>query len=255
MALCQDTTMTGVEPMPPERPVSGGRPRAGTEAARAQHLVATAGALFLDKGYHHVSLAMIASGAHVAVRTIYLGFGGKAGLFEAFLRDWSIQFGTLGKLLEPAAGSIEHVLDAFGFGYVRLLQHPTTVGIRRIVAAQAEADRHLERMCNDAVLGLVQRDLARYFSAISVQVQLRDDLAGHILPGYFLACISADYLWPHKCRPEHAFDDADGRARLRVRLDLFLRSVLRAPLPPSWPPASAAAPSAPHGGIPAASRS
>src|SRR4051812_25167327 len=64
---------------------SAGRPRARDLEARMQNLVATAGQLFLSKGYGNVSLEMIAREAHVAVRTIYVKFGGKAGLFNAVI--------------------------------------------------------------------------------------------------------------------------------------------------------------------------
>ncbi|MEG1117818.1 MAG: helix-turn-helix domain-containing protein, partial [Janthinobacterium sp.] len=60
-----------------------GRPRAADMEARMDNLLHTAGCLFLEKGYGKVSLEMIAREAHVAVRTIYVKFGGKSGLFNA----------------------------------------------------------------------------------------------------------------------------------------------------------------------------
>ena len=59
---------------------SAGRPKAADAEARMHDLVHTAGMLFLKNGYTKVSLESIARQAHVAVRTIYVKFGGKAGL-------------------------------------------------------------------------------------------------------------------------------------------------------------------------------
>src|SRR6476469_5925614 len=64
---------------------AAGRPRACDLEARHHNLIHTAGQLFLQHGYGKVSLEMIAREAHVAVRTIYVKFGGKAGLLKAVL--------------------------------------------------------------------------------------------------------------------------------------------------------------------------
>ena len=62
-----------------------GRPRSSDREARMHDLIHTAGQLFLKHGYRNVSLEMLAREAHVAVRTIYVKFGGKAGLLNAVL--------------------------------------------------------------------------------------------------------------------------------------------------------------------------
>src|SRR4051812_47661700 len=62
-----------------------GRPRSSDVEARLHDLIHTAGQLFLKHGYRNVSLEMLAREAHVAVRTIYVKFGGKAGLLNAVL--------------------------------------------------------------------------------------------------------------------------------------------------------------------------
>src|SRR6478672_3052280 len=62
-----------------------GRPKAADVEARMQELLQTAAALFLKNGYTKTSLESIARAAHVAVRTIYVKFGGKAGLLHAVL--------------------------------------------------------------------------------------------------------------------------------------------------------------------------
>jgi TetR/AcrR family transcriptional repressor of mexJK operon len=64
---------------------SAGRPKAADVEARTQDLLQVAARLFLKNGYTKTSLESIARAAHVAVRTIYVKFGGKAGLLDAVL--------------------------------------------------------------------------------------------------------------------------------------------------------------------------
>ena len=52
------------------------------QGGRNLHLLAVAERLFLDKGFHHVSLALVASSAGVATRTIYSSLGNKRALLE-----------------------------------------------------------------------------------------------------------------------------------------------------------------------------
>jgi AcrR family transcriptional regulator len=57
--------------------------RAEQVAQTRRDILATAGALFRERGYTGVSMPSIASEAGVAVETIYRAFGSKAGLFSA----------------------------------------------------------------------------------------------------------------------------------------------------------------------------
>ncbi|WP_219837446.1 helix-turn-helix domain-containing protein [Paenibacillus sp. R14(2021)] len=54
---------------------------------RRHLLLHLAAALFAERGYGKVSLEMIAREAHVAVRTIYVKFGGMAGILKAIIED------------------------------------------------------------------------------------------------------------------------------------------------------------------------
>jgi AcrR family transcriptional regulator len=57
--------------------------RAEQVAQTRRDILATAGALFRERGYTGVSMPSIASEAGVAVETIYRAFGSKAGMFTA----------------------------------------------------------------------------------------------------------------------------------------------------------------------------
>src|SRR5476649_2845336 len=69
---------------PPRR--KAGRPRLDSIAARHEHILAIALDLFIEHGYANVTLAMLAASAHMAVRTIYVKFGSKAGLLAAMAK-------------------------------------------------------------------------------------------------------------------------------------------------------------------------
>jgi TetR/AcrR family transcriptional regulator, regulator of autoinduction and epiphytic fitness len=59
--------------------------RAEQAAQTRRGIVATAGALFRERGYAGVSMPVIASEAGVAVETLYRAFESKAGLFRAVM--------------------------------------------------------------------------------------------------------------------------------------------------------------------------
>src|SRR5471032_939041 len=63
-----------------------GRPRFDSIVARHEDILAIALDLFIEHGYANVTLAMLAASAHMAVRTIYVKFGNKAGLLEAMVK-------------------------------------------------------------------------------------------------------------------------------------------------------------------------
>lgn len=65
-------------------PRTGRTPRA-RQVDRDMHVLSVAERLFLEKGYHQVSLALIASSARVATRTIYARFRDKRAMLEEIL--------------------------------------------------------------------------------------------------------------------------------------------------------------------------
>jgi AcrR family transcriptional regulator len=62
-----------------------GRPRLGTQAARADSLIAVATRVFLRDGYGNASIDKVASEAGVSTRTIYERFKNKADLLGAVI--------------------------------------------------------------------------------------------------------------------------------------------------------------------------
>jgi len=204
---------------------TAGRPRKGEAEERRNLLLGVAAQLFMEAGFHRVSLARIASEAQVAVRTIYNAFGSKAGLFYAVLRTGQTSFLCGADALDPAGGSIAEVLGGFGLRYLHYLTAPQVVRMRRVILADAGASKELEHAFDDAGPGPARAVLAQYFSDPRVRVQLRHDVPLEMLPSVFIATVAGEYLWPPATGILDISDDALWR-RLDATLALFLRSIL-----------------------------
>src|SRR4051812_4117311 len=99
---------------------TAGRPKASEVEARNQNLINVAAHLFLKKGYSNVSLELIAREARVAVRTIYVKFGGKAGLFSAVLLANRNRYFSDISQMENDERSVRDVLGEFGARFLEL---------------------------------------------------------------------------------------------------------------------------------------
>jgi TetR/AcrR family transcriptional repressor of mexJK operon len=173
-----------------------GRASKDMALAREAELVDIAFDLFARDGYHGVSLAMIASRAHVAVRTIYTTFGGKAGLVramtererkrhEAQLAQLRLPADAGGRLLALAA----HLLGRVGDERMRALQ----------ILVIGHEDKSLARACHEAgpgqFLELLRSELARAQTECAIgrgasAGELADLFVGMVSGGCLAPCFS-----------------------------------------------------------------
>jgi TetR/AcrR family transcriptional regulator, mexJK operon transcriptional repressor len=216
----EDTT----EPLACCKP-SAGRPRASDVEERMHNLVHTAGQLFLKHGYNKVSLESIAREAHVAVRTIYVKFGGKAGLFQAVLlhkREHYFKANDMDDDMRP----VRQVVADFALHFLELITSPQAIRILNVLMAEAPGTPELAKSYFEAGPEQTRSMLTRYFARPDVRVQLRDDVAPDLLPVHLLNCILGEQLvWRLIAAPSPAAT----AERLPERLELFFRSVLRHP--------------------------
>jgi TetR/AcrR family transcriptional repressor of mexJK operon len=205
---------------------SAGRPRAADQEARLQELLFTAGTLFLDKGYSKVSLEMIAREAHVAVRTIYVKFGGKAGLLHAVLIHHRERFFPDLATMDNDPRPLRAVVGDFARRIWQLVNNPQALAMQRMVIAEAKTTPELAETFYRGGPSLTRAMLQRYFSRPDVQAQLRPDVPLDMLPGHLIGCVIGDairhYLFD---LPEPEFDAEQERA-LAIRLEMFYRAVL-----------------------------
>jgi TetR/AcrR family transcriptional repressor of mexJK operon len=204
-----------------------GRPRAADLEARNNNLIDTAAQLFLKMGYGKVSLELIAREAHVAVRTIYVKFGGKSGLFKAVLianRDKFIAPKQMQEDMRP----LKVILGELSEHFLDMITAPEALEVQRMVISEARTDPEVGHSFFDAGPRLTREILSNFFARPDIRAQLRDDLPFDQLPSFLFNCISGDpfarFLFDPAAEPREVV-----MARLNQRLELFYRSVLKQP--------------------------
>jgi TetR/AcrR family transcriptional repressor of mexJK operon len=202
-----------------------GRPKASDVEARTQDLIDAAARLFLTNGYTRTSLEAIARAARVAVRTIYVKFGGKAGLLEAVMVSRREVFFRMHDM-EHDTRPFREVVDDFARQFFDLLCQDQLIAMQRVVIAEAGDNPELAHTFYDAGPRMTREMLERFFARPDVRAQLRTDLPFEQLPAFLTSWISGDamqrFVFPHD-QPERA----EAHRLLGERLELFYRAVLR----------------------------
>ncbi|MGJ7914516.1 TetR/AcrR family transcriptional regulator [Massilia sp. LXY-6] len=206
---------------------AAGRPKAADVEARMQELLNAAATLFLKNGYTKTSLESIARAAHVAVRTIYVKFGGKAGLLHAVLTAKRDRF-FRSQAMQTDTRPFKEIVDEFGRNLYELLTSQEAIDMQRIVMAEAPTNPELAEAFWNGGPRQTRDMLARFFARPDIRAQLRADVPLDLLPSHLMSCIGGDQLCrfvfpPEKLSPEQA------RQELERRLDLFYRAVLPTP--------------------------
>lgn len=205
-------------------PKAAGRPKAAEVEARTQELLETAGKLFLEHGYTKTSLESIARAAHVAVRTIYVKFGGKEGLLSAVLEAKRHRF-FRSPPLDTDMRPLRDVLDEFADQMFELINSPEAVDMQRIVLAEAPTNPQVAEAFWSGGPLKTRQMLARYFERPDVRAQLHPDVDIDLLPSFLMSCISGEqmtcFLRLQRLQPPHL-----ARRELKGRLELFYRSIL-----------------------------
>jgi TetR/AcrR family transcriptional repressor of mexJK operon len=206
---------------------AAGRPRAADIEARHQNLIHTAGQLFLKLGYDKVSLELIAREAHVAVRTIYVKFGGKSGLFQAVLEDNRDKFMACVHM-DDDARPLKEIIGEFAEHFYEMITAPDALEIQRMVVAEAKSNPELAQTFFAAGPRQSRETLTVLFARPEIRAQLRHDVPLDLLPGHLLNCIIGDFFSRFIFGPPtDSYDEV--MRKLHQRLDLFYHSVLRAP--------------------------
>jgi AcrR family transcriptional regulator len=214
------------ETHPPSCVKCAGRPRSSEREARMHDLIQTAGCLFLKHGYRNVSLEMLAREAHVAVRTIYVKFGGKAGLFNAVLVANRERFFNTHDM-EQDRRPLRQIVGDFAVHYFDLVSMPEALSMARMVIADAPGNAELAQTFFDAGPKQTREMLARFFTRPDIRAQLRDDVALELLPVHLLNCISGDH-YSRMLFEQPKAARAQELRELEQRLDLFYLSALKA---------------------------
>jgi AcrR family transcriptional regulator len=206
---------------------AAGRPKADEVEARLQELLDTAGRLFLKNGYTKTSLESIARAAHVAVRTIYVKFGGKAGLLHAVLaakRDRYFSSPPMDSDPRP----FKEVVADFARQLLELKNSQEAIDMQRVVMAEAPTNPELAEAFWNGGPRQTREMLGRFFARPDIRAQLRADVPLDLLPEYLMSGISGDQL----CRfvlAKQSRKPEEIERELEQRLDLFYHAVLARP--------------------------
>nr|WP_315394953.1 TetR/AcrR family transcriptional regulator [uncultured Duganella sp.] len=206
---------------------SAGRPRAADKEARHLALLHTATRLFLEKGYSKVSLEMIAREAHVAVRTIYVKFGGKAGLLGAVITQGRARFFADMASMDTDPRSLEEILGDYAPRFLELVTLPSFVSLHRMVVAEANTTPELATTFYEAGPLRSREQLWRLFDRPEIRARLRPELSREVLAVHLINCLLGDIMARTLFPAEQPPSPAELRREAAMGLDLFLRSVLR----------------------------
>lgn len=202
---------------------SAGRPKASEVEARAQGLLDVAGCLFLKHGYAGVSLETIAREARVAVRTIYVKFGGKGGLLKAILQARRERFFAICSI-ENDPRSLREAIGEFALHFDNMLCQSDSVRLQRIVIAEAQSNPDLAEAFYEAGPRMTRDTLERYFARPDIRAQMRPNVPIALLPSHFIACITGDLVLRFLF-PQHHESGEEAHRVLAERLELFYRSI------------------------------
>jgi TetR/AcrR family transcriptional repressor of mexJK operon len=216
-------------PYSPDSPCFGkaaGRPRAADKEARLQALLHTAAQLFLEKGYSKVSLEMIAREAHVAVRTIYVKFGGKAGLLNAVIENGRAHFFAGMTDMSSDPRPMREVLEDFSLRFLELVSAPSFASLHRMVVAEATTTPELAQTFYQAGPKRTREQLTGFFTRPEVRAQMRADIPLEMLAVHLTSCLLGDNMVRMLFPPPRAPTEAELRLQAQKGLDLFLRGVM-----------------------------
>lgn len=156
-------------------------------------VLAAAEDLFLEHGYDRTSLSQVARRAGVSTATLFKQFPTKASLFEATVLAVGPAPGEV--VTTPPIGDLHAGLLTLGREYARVLTHPRTAEVIRLVIAEAHRFPELrERTFDFGTLPALDA-LGRYLRA--------EQDAGAVRPGsldtaseQFLGMIASAIFWP-----------------------------------------------------------
>lgn len=128
-------------------------------------IVAAATALFIELGYAMASMEEIARRAGVAKQTLYNHFGSKRVLFQAIVEQICDELMATVNLNAPLDSAPRTVLGDLARRFVRLMVKPTSIGLFRLLAAEAHRFPDLAETVFRSGPDRVVADLARYLEA------------------------------------------------------------------------------------------
>jgi AcrR family transcriptional regulator len=131
------------------------------DSAKRRQILAGASKVFMDLGFDGASMGEIARAAGVSKGTLYVYFEDKYRLFEAIVRQETLEQGRLSFNFDPER-DVPTTLRDFGQNYINLICRPGGGSAIRTVMAIAERMPDVGRRYYENVLEKTINSLARY---------------------------------------------------------------------------------------------
>ncbi|SEO09702.1 transcriptional regulator, TetR family [Duganella sp. CF517] len=187
---------------------------------RDHGLLETAKSLFLERGYAQVSMELIARSAGVAVRTIYMHFGGKLGLLSRVIECDAEREHARAAGLWPAHQHCEATLRAIA---LNLLSHTLSPTSRSLHADAVAARDFPLALTNDAMqCGPWRGLLDRCFASSAWAERFGPVVESDMLSDMFLGCVIGAHARALRAAPGRVFADRE----LTAMADLVTRRFL-----------------------------
>lgn len=115
-----------------------GRPKLADLERREEHILRTAGEMFLNFGFDGTTMDAVASAARISKRTLYARYPDKSALFNAVLRNlinrWLVPIFEL----QTQRGELRKTLLALAHYLTTFALTPQSVSVNRIIIAEAQ---------------------------------------------------------------------------------------------------------------------
>lgn len=136
-----------------------------TGGPKRQAIMAAATELFIELGYASAAMEEVARRARVAKQTLYNYFGNKRALFQAIVEQICDELMTTVDVDASLEAGPTKALNDFARSFVVLMVTPTSIGLFRLLAADAHRFPDLAEMVFRTGPDRVVSDLARYLEA------------------------------------------------------------------------------------------
>ncbi|MGE0153566.1 MAG: TetR/AcrR family transcriptional regulator [Reyranellaceae bacterium] len=136
-----------------------------TGGPKRQAIMAAATELFIELGYASASMEEVARRAGVAKQTLYNHFGSKSTLFQAIVEQICDDLMATVNVDTSPESAPAAVLGDFARRFVTLMVAPTSIGLFRLLAADAHRFPDLAEAVFRSGPDRVVADLARYLEA------------------------------------------------------------------------------------------
>ena len=203
-----------------------GRPRKDDMDRRIDALLELAGKLFLERGYSKTSLAAVAQEGRVALRTIYVKFGGKAGLFKAVIERRGSHYGSV-DIGSDDRRPVRIILEDFSNGLLQLTSSTQVIRMHRMIIAEACSHPEVASTFYQASRGHTLNMLRSFFSRKRIAEHFKHDITPEQLALHLMNCVCGDQVSRFFADSESSPDSQQRRKELMRDLDFFFKSVGR----------------------------